>query len=249
MTIAILLKFMVYILVAVGGFLIVHKLVPATRREEYNNIAGFVFATVSVVYTVLLAFIVVTVWSQYTTAENLIDAEASHITDLHHNANAFPDSIKVKIQAASKKYVNDLLQYEWPAMEQIKTSPETEASFNALWQAHYEYKPVQDVEHIWLSASVNELNQLGEARTARLSAVNYNLHPFMWIVLYLGAILTIGITYLFGSVSQTVHIILIICLTISIGMIMILIESLVLPFSGAIKLGPGVLEAVLQRLG
>ena len=49
-------------LVAVAGLGAVQRLVPAARRQEHNDVAGFIYAVVGVIYAVLLALMVIAVW-------------------------------------------------------------------------------------------------------------------------------------------------------------------------------------------
>ena len=45
--------------------LLVHGRTTAVMDEKHNEVAGFIFATVGVVYAVLLAFVVIVVWEQF----------------------------------------------------------------------------------------------------------------------------------------------------------------------------------------
>jgi hypothetical protein len=48
-------------LVAVAGLEAVQRLVPPALRQEHNDVAGFIYAVVGVIYTVLLALMVIAV--------------------------------------------------------------------------------------------------------------------------------------------------------------------------------------------
>ena len=48
-------------LVAVGGLEVVQRLVPAASRQQHNEVAGFIYAVVGVIYAVLLALVVIAV--------------------------------------------------------------------------------------------------------------------------------------------------------------------------------------------
>jgi hypothetical protein len=49
-------------LVAVAGLELVQRLVPSEKRQQHNDVAGFLYAVVGVVYAVLLALLVIAVW-------------------------------------------------------------------------------------------------------------------------------------------------------------------------------------------
>jgi hypothetical protein len=53
-------------LVAVGGLVLVQRLMPARRRLRHNDVAGFIYAVLGVAYAVLLGLVVVAVWKNGT---------------------------------------------------------------------------------------------------------------------------------------------------------------------------------------
>ena len=57
-------------LAAVGGLILVQRLVPATIRMEYNDVAGFIYA-------VLLALVVIATWEEFGRARVTVEAEAN----------------------------------------------------------------------------------------------------------------------------------------------------------------------------
>jgi hypothetical protein len=52
-------------LLSLIGFELVHRLVPADLRQRHNDVAGFIYAALGVIYAVLLALVVISVWEEY----------------------------------------------------------------------------------------------------------------------------------------------------------------------------------------
>ena len=69
-------------LVAVAGLELVQRLVPAEKRQEHNDVAGFLYAVVGVVYAVLLALLVIAVWEQYQKARKTVESEANAVAEI-----------------------------------------------------------------------------------------------------------------------------------------------------------------------
>ncbi|MGA9848682.1 MAG: hypothetical protein WBQ45_13705, partial [Roseiarcus sp.] len=61
---------------------LIHWWVGVEKLVQNNEIAGFKFATVGVIYAVLLAFAVIVVWEKFSTAENAVDQEAAAVAAL-----------------------------------------------------------------------------------------------------------------------------------------------------------------------
>ena len=63
-----------------------HRFVPHALLIEHNEIAGFVFAVVGVIYAVLLAFLAVGAWEHLQTAEQQTYDEAAQVMKAVANA-------------------------------------------------------------------------------------------------------------------------------------------------------------------
>jgi hypothetical protein len=77
-------------LVAVGGLILVQRLVPATIREENNDVAGFIYAVLGVIYAVLLALVVIAVWEDFGRARVTVETEANALAEIFWLAHQLP---------------------------------------------------------------------------------------------------------------------------------------------------------------
>ena len=62
------------------GLAIVHRFVDPEMRRKHNDIAAATMAIVGVAYAVLLAFIAVAAWQEYSDADKVVDATFEAIT-------------------------------------------------------------------------------------------------------------------------------------------------------------------------
>ena len=69
-------------LAAVAGLELVQRLVPHEKRQEHNDVAGFLYAVIGVVYAVLLALLVIAVWEQYQKANETVESEANGVAEV-----------------------------------------------------------------------------------------------------------------------------------------------------------------------
>ena len=63
--------------VSVVGLALVQRLVSPELRKQHNDVAGFIYAVVGIVYAVLLALVVVAVWEDYEASRETTDREAN----------------------------------------------------------------------------------------------------------------------------------------------------------------------------
>jgi hypothetical protein len=241
-------KFTLFVGISVAGLLVVRKYFNHTIMEVHNEVAGFIYAVLGVIYAVLLAFIVIAVWEDYIDAEKNVHKEVSHVVDIYRNAEAFSDSLKIEIQTACTNYINDVVQYEWEAMKNLKISEEAKRSYLYIWAVHQKYVPVTEYESLWYAESIGELNKLADARRFRIFSIYYDIAPIMWVVLFTGAFIIIGFSYLFGTKNKTAHLIMVFSLSATICLILILIDALEHPFSDFVHLTPESFIMTLDQL-
>src|ERR671918_2415956 len=105
-------------LVAVAGLELVQRLVPAEKRQQHNDVAGFLYAVVGVVYAVLLALLVIAVWEQYQKALETVEGEADSVADIVWLASRLPETERYQLQEHARAYAQEVVDEEWPLMEQ-----------------------------------------------------------------------------------------------------------------------------------
>src|SRR5262245_42570359 len=83
---------------AIGGMLLVRRSVTLSTLENHNQVAGYIYSVVGVVYAVLLAFIAIVVWQQHTQVQSYIEQEANQLGDLYRIAQVFPEEVRTRLQ-------------------------------------------------------------------------------------------------------------------------------------------------------
>jgi hypothetical protein len=117
------------VLLAVGGTLLARRWVGVEVLKLNNEAAGFIYAVIGVVYAVLLGFTAIIVWEQYDKAQAVVDQEANELADLYRNAH-FPDDVRRELETHLRTYARLVVDKEWPAMVERKSSPETWEAYN-----------------------------------------------------------------------------------------------------------------------
>ena len=77
---------------SIGLMLLCRRRWGTSMLSLNNEVAGFKFAVVGVLYAVLLAFVVVAVWQNYSNTESAVRNEAKAIVDLDQLADELPET-------------------------------------------------------------------------------------------------------------------------------------------------------------
>ncbi len=156
------------VLLAVAGLLLVQRLVPPMLRQEHNDVAGFIYAVVGVLYAVLLAFVVIVVWQQLEATRNAAEDEANELAGVYFLANRFPEPERSRVQDLARSYARTVVEEEWPLMAEGKASPRAWVLLDELRLAVQGMDPRTEAEQVLYDQGVTRMHELSDARRVRL---------------------------------------------------------------------------------
>lgn len=233
-----LLMIVIAIGLSVGGLLITRRYLSHQKRKIHNDVAGPLFATIGVVYAVLLAFVVVAVWEGFDRSSLNVRNEANAVADLYLDAVAFPEAQQQEIRVLLADYVKAVVNSEWRTIQHGEVSIVVNEVMKKIWGVYAGYAPRNATEEIFLRESVDKLNQLGELRRMRIIDSGTGVHGLIWFVLIMGGIITIVFSFFFGTENHGVQMIMTIFLAVLIALILFTVLELDYPFSGDFTIRP-----------
>jgi hypothetical protein len=236
-------------LLAMAGTLLVRRRMTLTRLRANNEVAGFKFAVVGVIYAVLLAFAVFVVWEQLTDAENDIAHEAGSATNLYRLVNGIGGDPGRELRTLITRYVETAIGEDWPAMERGNASAAATEALNALYAGVLAYQPADRREQALMSETLRQLSAVTEARRSRLVKASGIVPAVIWLTLLAGAVITVGFTYFFGTRNVRAQMLMTAAVTVLICSGLLVILTIDHPFDGAVKAQPDALVKVLEDFG
>jgi protein-S-isoprenylcysteine O-methyltransferase Ste14 len=243
-------------LAAVGGLVLVQFLVPTNSRKRHNDVAGFIYAVLGVVYAVLLALVVIAVWEDYGRARETVEGEANATAEIFWLAHRLPEPKGIRLQELSRSYAREVVNREWPLMregEKIPFEQEEGAAPNGwtliddIRSTLQEVEPGTPAEEALYAEGLSRLEELASDRRMRMVAAEESIPTVLWVVLIFGGAAAVGFTYLFGLESTWAHVLMVGTLSAVIGMVLFTIGSMEHPFSGGASIGTGAFDLVLER--
>src|SRR5918994_640389 len=231
-------------LAAVLGLALVQRLVPATIRKEHNDVAGFIYAVMGVIYAVLLALVVIATWEEFGRARITVETEANALAEIFWLAHRLPEPEGRELQELARSYAEEVVDEEWPLMEQGEAPLMTQTQGTpAGWTLIDDIRAsLQEVEPRTLAGQelyaegLDQVQRLADARRMRLVMAAESLATVLWVVLIVAGIVAVGFAYLFGMQN-----------TWAIALVLFTIAAMDHPFSGAARVGPEAFELVLAR--
>jgi hypothetical protein len=189
------------------GLVAFRRAVPLAELRGSSNEVGSYLQTVGGIYAVLLAFVVYVVWGQFNEARGYVDREATALVDLHRTASGLPRATRAQIQLGLREYVDAVLADEWAAMafRDEAMIERVGMRLDAVWLAIHRCKPQSACQHTVYGEVLSRFNDLTDLRTGRLIAARARMPAAMKILLYTGALLTVGSVYLLGVEQLWIH--------------------------------------------
>src|SRR5215203_6053354 len=242
-------------LLALAGLEVVQRLVPVTSRQRHNDVAGFIYAALGVIYAVLLALVVIAVWGEYGAAGETVEQEANALAEIFWLAHRLPEPEGTHIQELARSYAEEVIHKEWPLIEQgeaplMTQTQGTPAGWTLIDDIRanlQDFQPQTPAEEQLYAEGLDQVQRLADARRMRLVAAEEGVPAVLWAVLIFGGIAAIGFTYLFGMENTWAHRLMVVILAAVIGLVLFTIGAMEHPFSGGARIGTEAFDLVLER--
>jgi hypothetical protein len=233
-------------IIAMTGLILVRRSIGLERLTTNNEVAGFKFAVIGVIYAVLLAFAVIVVWERFSDAEVAVVQEAGAAATLYRLASG-PQPAAIETRSALTNYLTLAIERDWPQMSRERASPDVTRALNALYAAALDLARSGSQQPAVLLETFHQLDVITQARRSRLHFAVGIVPTVVWVALTVGAILTVGFTLFFGSENLAAQVLMSGVLSLIVFMGLAVIIMIDHPFTGPVQVDSRPLLHVLQE--
>jgi hypothetical protein len=231
---------------AVAGLLAVRR---SPRFHKYlgeNDVPGILFGGIGVLYGALLGFVVFGTWESYDGAEQAVTVEAAQLVTVYRDSQTFPQSLETQIQAALRKYANDVMATEWAGHGNLALHATPDA-LNSVWDLYRQYRPTDPVDQDRLQNADEHLHQLELQRHLRHLSGEQTLPGIFWPVLIVGSAVLIVFSYFFVVERLRVQVVMTALVAGMLSLVLFLVYSLNSPFTGPVPVSQQPLQHALAQ--
>jgi len=152
---------------------------------------GGVFGVLGVAFAVLLAFVLFLAFEGYVRAQDGASREAVAVTQLLRLTKLFPEPQHEELRGELVCYARAVVSDEWPRMASGEESPLVDRRLGAI-ESTIDGTPVDSARtEVVLSSWLDEMSERREGRRARLAEASSAIPDPVWLMLVLGAALTV----------------------------------------------------------
>lgn len=216
---------------------------------EDNDTAALAHAFVGVLYAVALGLMVVGVQSDYTEVEMVVMKEAYLAGDLYIDSTGLAGQGGSEIQYLTRKYVDAVIQKEWPAVAPgYLVEQETQSIVDELSHRIINYQPESDRDLVIYAEILSGVNDLLDQRRERLHLGSDGVGVVTWMIVTMGALITIGMAWFYNTRGTYAHYGLVASMSFMFGLMIFLIVAMDHPLWGQFSVSSAPFEEVQRNI-
>ncbi|CAM5647525.1 hypothetical protein SNARM312S_00874 [Streptomyces narbonensis] len=110
------------VVLAVVGSVLLRRRYPSLAEGEHNDMVGVTLGMFGAIYGIILAFVIVTLWTQLESTQTIVATEATDMALIARDAAAFPPDVRARLDTALRAYVHAVVEDQWPLMREGRPS-------------------------------------------------------------------------------------------------------------------------------
>jgi hypothetical protein len=226
----------------VGGAVLMWWLVgriwSTDGRTGHNDVTGWQISVLGTTYAVILGFMLFASWADFRVADQNADEEASCLINLYWSVSGLPDAQRDELRRLATDYADTMVNDEWPAMSKDAFSHQASEIVHQMWTAAASPQTLTASQQVSLEQTMGEIGHITEHRRVRQLQSQSTLPAILWIVLLVGAGVTLLSACLFGSQKPVLHLLQVVALSLLLSLSLIAVADVNRPFRGIVHVQP-----------
>jgi hypothetical protein len=232
------------------GLLLVRRFALPRLRVDVSDseFVGAVVQSIMVFYGLALALIAVNVWQTYNDVSKTVSLEAISFAALYRDVSGYPEPIRSGLQREIRGYVDQIIHGAWPLMRKGQVPTEGVEWMDRLQAGLISFQPATEGQKLLHAETLAAYNRALQTRRLRVDAVGTGLPGIMWVVIIVGAVISISACYFFRVDDARLHGILIVLLAALIGLVITMTVAMNHPFRGSLGLSADPYQLVYDQI-
>lgn len=244
----------VTVLLTVGlallGLFLFRRAVPQHRLAETGSVTGSAFTLVGILYPLVAAFALSTVWDGHQAAQAATENEAAAVADLLYSSEALPAATRSAVSEQTLAYAQDVMTDEFPRMRLGLPIESRSEQLRQIRRTLSSAEPRTRQEIQAYDESTTAMERLTSSRSERIagdaSGSKSDLEPEIWVLLIGGAIISVVFTYMVATDDAAIHAACVALTAALLGFVLYLILTLDRPFVGSLAVSTDSYQQVVD---
>jgi hypothetical protein len=227
------------LVVLLGGFSLAglsavrSRILPRIRvTHQDSHFVGTMVHSIMVFYALVLALIAVRVFETYSESSRIVSSEATAIAMLYRDAESYPEPARSELETALRAYAEYVIREAWPLQRKGLVPAGGVAKMDSVQARLAAFEPATDGQRALHGEAWRAYNHVVETRRARLDAVTTGLPAVMWMIVLLGAAISLSAGFFFHVEDVRLHRTLVTLLATFIASVIFVVLAMDHPFRG-----------------
>ena len=225
-----------------------HRLPHLRFGDGDVEFSAAMLASIMVFYGLATALTAVQVWEAYEKVKETTELEASTLAAFYRDVSAYPEPSRSLMCKEIREYTHQIIHESWPQQRQGRIPAEGVKFMDQLQSVLVRFEPVTEAQKGLAIETLASYDRMMEARRMRLDSVERKLPGILWLVVILGAFISLISAFYFPVRDERVHRVQVGLLAGFIGLVIFMILALDRPYRGDLGLKPRPYEILYEQL-
>jgi uncharacterized membrane protein len=225
-----------------------HQLPRLRFGEGDVEFGAAMLASIMVFYGLATALTAVQVWESYEKVKEITAQEASSMAAFYRNVSQYPEPLRSTMREQIRGYTYQIIHDSWPLQRQGTIPTETVRTMDELQTTLVGFEPKTEAEKGLALETLASYDRMMEARRMRLTSVDRKLPGVLWVVIILGAFISLVSAFYFPVHDERIHRVQVGLLAGFIGLVIFMIVALDRPYRGDLGVKPRPYEILYEQL-
>jgi hypothetical protein len=220
------------VFIAIAVVATTRRLFPAADLRDGHESTGTLLAIVGTLYAVLLGLVVVNAMADFERASEAARMESNCLADIFLLSDRLPEPFRSRIRDTCRTYARQVVEDEWPTMERAQMSVEARVTAVSLTRVLDGFEPATEAHKVVYPVILDQIRELWDHRRDRAASAENGISAVEWVVLVVGALVTIFLGGLFHVGSRRLQYVVAGLTGLVIGLNLYLVCLFGYPFAG-----------------
>lgn len=245
-----LLTVLVFCAFGIAGLLASRRWAPSLHHAtlSHNDIVGFYFGAITVLYGITLGLLMVGVWSTFTQTEEKVDREADALAALYVDVSHYPEPSRELLQHDLRNYARYVIDVAWAEQKKGIIPNGNSVTVTVIAYDLATFEPATEGQKVLHAESYRQFNELVARRRSRLLGVTAGLSGALWALVLIGAVINIAVTWCFHLHNRKMHLWMTAMTSSLLGLMIFLLAAMDHPYLGKLAVSSQPFQMVYDQL-
>ncbi len=214
--------------------------------EEWDRVLGYGISFYGVFYGITLALIAVAAFQNFIRVDTVVQNEAAALATFYQDVSGLPEPLSSQLQELMRSYTREVIVVDWPAQSQGLVPTAGTEPVNEIRTLLFGFRPEGAVQTTVQSQSIGAFNDFVTQRRSRVNEVGETLPRLMWVLLWVGAVISQILISLIKVGNLRVHLIISSLVSVFVALLFYVTLELDHPFYGIVSVTSDAYESVLN---